>query len=92
VSKSPCNGILSRPLITNRSAIVSVLPQVISIKTIKENGYSQSVNREISVLRHLSHPGIARLVSSFRFRDGAYLVLEYAEGGDLHTLVTNNGR
>ena len=39
----------------------------------------------------LSHPGIARLVSSFRFRDGAYLVLEYASGGDLHTLLRANG-
>jgi serine/threonine protein kinase len=39
----------------------------------------------------LSHPGISRLVSSFRFRDGAYLVLEYASGGDLHTLLKENG-
>ena len=43
------------------------------------------------MLRQLSHPGVARLISSFRFRDGAYLVLEYAEGGDLHTMVTTNG-
>ena len=53
--------------------------------------YSRSVNREIAVLRHLSHPGVARLVSAFRFRDGAHLVLEYASGGDLHALVTENG-
>ena len=39
----------------------------------------------------LSHPGIARLISSFRFRDGAYLVLEYASGGDLHSLLKANG-
>jgi len=39
----------------------------------------------------LSHPGIARLISSFRFRDGAYLVLEYASQGDLHTLLQNKG-
>ena len=37
------------------------------------------------------HPSISRLVSSFRFRDGAYLVLEYASGGDLHTLLKRNG-
>ena len=41
-------------------------------------GYEQNVLREISVLQILSHPGIARMVSSFRWRDGAYLVLEYA--------------
>lgn len=39
----------------------------------------------------LSHPGIARLVSSFRFQEGAYLVLEYASGGDLHTLLRKHG-
>ena len=39
----------------------------------------------------MHHPGIARLVSSFRFRDGAYLVLEYCSGGDLHTLLKVNG-
>ena len=31
----------------------------------------------------MSHPGISRLISSFRFRDGAYLVLEYASGESL---------
>ena len=34
---------------------------------------------------------MSRLISSFRFRDGAYLVLEYASGGDLHTLLKRNG-
>ena len=49
------------------------------------------MEREIACLRVLSSPNIARLVSAFRFRDGAYLVLEYASNGDLHTLVTENG-
>ena len=39
----------------------------------------------------LSHPGIARLVSSFRFREGAYLILEYASRGDLYNLLKQNG-
>lgn len=65
--------------------------KVISTRKIEELGYSKSVNREIAILRTLSHPSIARLVSSFRFRDGAYLVLEYASGGDLHTLLRRNG-
>ncbi|GMI39075.1 hypothetical protein TrCOL_g3400 [Triparma columacea] len=76
---------------TSRSGWDEYAVKIISIKTIKENGYAKSVNREIAVLKHLSHPGVARLVSAFRFRDGAYMVLEYAKGGDLHTLVTSNG-
>ncbi len=39
----------------------------------------------------MSHPSIARLISSFRFQDGAYLVLEYASKGDLHDLLRKNG-
>ena len=65
--------------------------KVISTEKIKEMGYEASVQREIAVLRVLSHPGIARLVSSFRFREGVYLILEYASGGDLHSLLRKNG-
>lgn len=54
-------------------------------------GYEASINREITVLRTMTHPGVARLISSFRFRDGAYLVLEYASGGDLYDLLKTNG-
>lgn len=65
--------------------------KIISTEKIRELGYEASVQREIAVLRVLSHPGIARLISSFRFRDGAYLVLEYAGGGDLHSLLRKHG-
>jgi serine/threonine protein kinase len=75
---------------TTRSKWSEYAVKIISISTIKREGYERSVNREIAVLRNLSHPGIARLISSFRFRDGAYLVLEHCSGGDLHTLVTSN--
>lgn len=65
--------------------------KVISTPKIQELGYEKSVQREMAILRHLSHPGIARLISSFRFRDGAYLVLEYASDGDLHGLLRKKG-
>jgi len=65
--------------------------KIISTSTVAELGYEQNVIREIAILRNLSHPGIARMVSCFRWRDGVYLVLEYASGGDLHGLVTRNG-
>ena len=51
---------------TSRSGWEEYAVKVIGIKTIKENGYSRSVNREIAVLKHLEHPGVARLVSEFR--------------------------
>lgn len=65
--------------------------KIVSTSKIEELGYSSSINREISILSMLSHPNIARLISSFRFRDGAYLVLEYASKGDLHTILQRDG-
>lgn len=65
--------------------------KTISTEKIKEMGYEASTQREVAVLRILSHPGIARLISSFRFREGVYLVLEYASGGDLHSVLKKNG-
>jgi Protein kinase domain len=65
--------------------------KVVSTEMIRSLGYEASIQREIAVLHFLSHPGIARLVSSFRFQDGAYLVLEYASRGDLHTLLQKHG-
>lgn len=57
----------------------------------QELNYEKSVTNEIACLRILSHPGIARLISAFRWRDGAYLVLEYASRGDLHGHVKQHG-
>ena len=44
------------------------------------------------MLQMLSHPGIARLISTFRYKDSAYLVLEYAAKGDLHTYLMTYGK
>ena len=74
-----------------RSKWAEYAVKVVSTDKIKQLGYEASIQREIAVLRILSHPGIARLVSSFRFREGAYLVLEYASQGDLHSLLRKQG-
>ncbi len=65
--------------------------KVILTDKLKELGYENNVSRELAALNILAHPGVARLVSSFRYTSGAYLVLEYASRGDLHTLLTKCG-
>jgi len=65
--------------------------KVIATEKLTELGYEYGVAREIACLRIVSHPNVARLVSSFRFQQGAYLVLEYASGGDLHQLLQQHG-
>lgn len=56
-----------------------------------ELGYEPAVRREIAILRQLKHPGVARLVSSFKWRDDVYLLLEFAARGDLHSLLRRYG-
>lgn len=77
---------------TTQSKWAEYAVKIINTKTMEDLGYEASVNREICVLRMLSHPGIARMVSSFRWRDGAYLVLEYAARGDLHSILVRLGK
>ena len=68
-----------------------VAVKMISYSTISEHQYGENILREICCLRKLAHPSIARLISSFRWRDGIYLVLEFGGLGDLHTYVRRKG-
>jgi serine/threonine protein kinase len=68
----------------------------------------------MAILQLMAHPGIARLISSFRcglsslttlrlhiyiyvytnafrYKDAAYLVMEYAARGDLHSAIVRSG-
>lgn len=49
--------------------------------------YTKSISREIAILHILCHPSISRLISCFRYSSSAYLVLEYASRGDLHSYI-----
>ena len=61
--------------------------KIISTDKIHELGYETSVQHEIAVLCVLSHPGIARLVSSFRFREVHVLYLNM----QMHNLLRKHG-
>ena len=68
-----------------------VAVKVINFQTIVKVHYGENILREICCLRQLAHPSIARLISSFKWRDGIYLVLEYGSLGDLHSYIRSNG-
>lgn len=57
----------------------------------KKSQYERSVEREIAVLNQLTHPGVTRLVSAFYWSGSAFLLLEYANGGDLQQYIAKNG-
>jgi serine/threonine protein kinase len=63
----------------------------ISKEMLGEMSYETSAANEVAVLRTLSHPGVARMVSAFRWRGAVYMVLEYAERGDLQSYLAQHG-
>ena len=65
--------------------------KIISNDTVTKCEYGCAVVREMAVLQMVSHPGFARLISLFRYTHSAYLVLEYAGRGDLHSMIIRRG-
>lgn len=66
--------------------------KIISAAKIEEYKYTKAVEREMATLQLLSHPGIARLISTFKYTNSYYMVLEYASRGDLHTFLLQSGK
>lgn len=65
--------------------------KAVSTAILHDLGYEHAVRREMAVLSSLIHPSVCRLVSAFRWRAGAFLVLEYASGGDLQGTLAKLG-
>jgi serine/threonine protein kinase len=66
--------------------------KIIDAKKVLEYHYELSVLREMAVLQVLVYPGIARLISAFQYHGSAFLVLEYAKHGDLHSHLVKYGK
>ena len=64
----------------------------IAADIIAAHAYDAAAAREVAVLASLrDHPGVARLISAFRWRGGVYLVTELCGGGDLHSAIVRLG-
>lgn len=48
--------------------------------------------KEVDVLHALNHPNIVRYIESFQENGRLYIVMEYADGGDLSQLISRQGR
>jgi NIMA (never in mitosis gene a)-related kinase len=46
--------------------------------------------KEVQILKKLDHPNIIKYYGSFVQDSNLYIVMEYAEGGDLHRLLKRN--
>lgn len=61
-------------------------------KSKLDNKTQLMLNREISIMEQLCHPNVIQLYEVIQSLSKEYLVLEYANGGDLFARVTNSGR
>ena len=43
--------------------------------------------KEVQILKKLDHPNIIKYFGSFVEEASLYIVMEYAEGGDLHKIL-----
>lgn len=58
---------------------------------IDENGLPYGIEREIIIMKLISHPNLMALYDVWENKNELYLVLEYVEGGELFDFLINNG-
>ena len=76
---------------TSQSTWIEFAVKIIDSAKLEELHYYKEVEREMAILRLMAHPGVCRLISSFQYKNNAYLVLEYCSRGDLHQLIVRKG-
>ncbi|KAG9313507.1 hypothetical protein JVU11DRAFT_5833 [Chiua virens] len=85
---------------TGQLAAVKILPlqplvnSRVSLATHLEKSEKQrlGIDREIIMMKLMSHPNILRIYDVFEGENELYLVLEYVEGGELFDFLVNRGR
>ena len=58
---------------------------------VEAQSYEENVRREIAILERMEHPAVIRLVGWFETETAIWMLLELAQGGDLHGVLTAHG-
>ncbi|PKI72143.1 hypothetical protein CRG98_007462 [Punica granatum] len=66
--------------------------KILNRRKIRENGMDQKVEREIKISKMLVHPHIIRLYEVIETATDIYMVMEFAERGDLCDYIMMNQR
>eukprot|EP01156_Anaeramoeba_ignava_P011153 Anaeramoba_ignava/a482136_49.p1 GENE.a482136_49~~a482136_49.p1 ORF type:complete len:744 (-),score=162.98 a482136_49:431-2662(-) len=61
-------------------------------KVLLEKGAKEKLEREIKILQMIDHPNVVRLFEVFEDEQFLYLVMEYAETGELFDFIVTHGR
>ncbi|QPG73317.1 hypothetical protein FOA43_000627 [Brettanomyces nanus] len=89
---------LAKHCTTGRLAAIKIIPKSAGKQQTKgkmrvdEHGLPYGIEREIIIMKLISHPNIMGLYDVWENQNELYLVLEYVEGGELFDYLINHGR
>ncbi len=66
-------------------------PQVLDKSKIIKGEMVEQIQREIAIMRHLSHPNIVNLKEVMSSKDKIYMVMELVTGGELFDRIAAEG-
>lgn len=69
----------------------SVAIKIVSRRKIEECRLKSQLQREIAIMRRLNHPHIVKLHEVLATKTKIYLVMEFAQGGELYDRILNHG-
>ena len=77
------------------SAVHTITEQIVAVKILDKSKIEDKVdieriNREIEILKHISHPNICQLYETYATMHNYYLMMEYVNGGDLFDYISEN--
>jgi len=78
--------------VTHKATKKTYVIKVIKKKLIIENKLVEQMNREIEIMYKLNHPHIIKLVNHFEDDDCFYLILNFAQKGQLYTYLQRQKR
>lgn len=66
--------------------------KVISKKFVSQHGGMSLLDREVQIHKSLNHPHIIKLLDSFEDSKNVYLIMEFAENGNLYRQMKKQKR
>ena len=66
--------------------------KVLNKHQLRKSNFEHQLRREIEIQSHLRHPNILRLYGYFYDKEKVYLILEYANGGELYKRLQKKKR
>lgn len=79
---------LGHHILTGEKVAVKILEK----EKIKDSGDAERVSREIKILKVVRHPSIIQLYEIIETPKQFYLIMEYANGGELFDYIVSHGK